>query len=203
MKLNLVETLLVNNPARDVLMRRSIAWLHDAAGVATVGRALEVGCGQGSGIREIARCFRPAAIDDFDLDERQIARARPHVAGLNGVPVRLWVCAAERIAAADASYDVVFEFAIVHHVPDWRRALAEIRRVLRPGGLFLFEELSLEFFRDVPLLSPLLRRFTVHPWDTMFDFPTFRRALADAGLRVAAVRAPLVPGWHWGVAVGA
>jgi len=202
-KLNVVETLLVNNPVRDLLMRRSVAWLHAAAGGATVGRALEVGCGQGSGIREIARRLRPPAIDGFDLDERQVARARAHVAALDGVPVRLWVGDAERIAAPAAAYDAVCEFAILHHVPGWRRALAEIRRVLRPGGRFFFEELSIEFFRDVPLVSPFLRRFTVHPWDTMFDFPTFRRALDDVGLRVTALRAPFVPGWHWGVAVRA
>src|SRR5439155_351023 len=83
---------------------------------------------------------------------------------------------AERIAAEDGRYDAVFELAIFHHVPGWRHALAEVRRVLRPGGVFLFEELSREFFSEVPVLSPLLRRFTEHPWDTMFDFPEFRRA---------------------------
>jgi ubiquinone/menaquinone biosynthesis C-methylase UbiE len=109
---------------------------------------------------------------------------------------------AERIEADDRSYDAVFEFTILHHVPDWRRALGEIRRVLRPGGLFLFEELSREFFSEMPVVSPLLRRFTVHPWDTMFDFPTFRRALGEtAGLRLTALRARPLPGWHQGVAV--
>ncbi len=80
-------------------------------------------------------------------------------------------------------------------------AVAEVRRVLRPGGLFLFEELSREYFHDTPIVSALLRRFTVHPWDTMFDFPAFRRALADEGLRVTALRSRLLPGWHEGVAV--
>ena len=73
--------------------------------------------------------------------------------------------------------------------------------MLRPGGVFLFEELSREFFSEVPVLSPLLRRFTEHPWDTMFDFPEFRRALGDAGLRVTALRPRPLAGWHQGVAV--
>jgi ubiquinone/menaquinone biosynthesis C-methylase UbiE len=157
-----------------------------------------VGCGQGDGLVEIGRRFRPEALDAFDLDEAQLARARARV---DGEAVRLWVGDAERIDAADERYDAVFELAMLHHVRDWRRALAEVRRVLRPGGLFLFEELSREFFTDVPLVSAALRRFTLHPWDTMFDFPTFRRALDQTGLRLTALRTRPLPGWHQGVAV--
>jgi ubiquinone/menaquinone biosynthesis C-methylase UbiE len=140
-------------------------------------------------------------MDAFDLDEAQIERARTRLADLTDVDLRLWVGDAERIAAPDASYDAVVELTILHHVPDWRRALGEIARVLRPGGVFLFEELSREFFHDTSFVGDLLRRFTVHPWDTMFDFPAFRAALADAGLRLTALRSRPMPGWHQGVAV--
>ena len=198
MKLNPVELALVNNPIRNVLLRSTVAWLWSAACAPPLGRVLEIGCGQGEGVREIARRFHPDTIDAFDLDAEQVARAR---ARLDGYPVRLSVGDAERIEADDGSYDAVFELAIFHHIPDWRRALAEVRRVLRPGGLFLFEELSREFFSDMPVVSPLLRRFTVHPWSTMFDFPTFRRTLAELGLRVTALRSRPLPGWHQGVAV--
>jgi ubiquinone/menaquinone biosynthesis C-methylase UbiE len=203
MKLNPVELALVNNPLRNVLLRGTMSWLHDAGCAPTFERVLEIGCGQGEGVREIARRFRPAAIDAFDLDEQQVTRARARLRDLggNGTAIRLWTGDTERIEAESGRYDGVFELAILHHVPGWRRALAEIQRVLRPGGLFLFEELSTEFFRDVPVVSDLLRRFTVHPWDTMFDFPTFRRGLAEAGLRVTALRSRVLPGWHVGVAV--
>lgn len=203
MKLNPVEMALVNSPIRTFLLRSTMGWLHDAACAPPLERVLEVGCGQGEGVRELQRWFRPRAIDAFDLDEAQIARARARLADVvaAGVPLRLWVGDAERIDAPDGTYDAVFELAILHHVPDWRRAVAEIRRVLRPGGLFLFEELSREFFYDTSFVGDLLRRFTGHPWDTMFDFAAFRGALADAGLRLTALRSRPVPGWHQGVAV--
>ena len=201
MKLNPVELVLVNNPLRDLLLRSTVGWLWSAACGPPVARVLEIGCGQGDGVREIVRRFRPRAVDAFDLDEAQVERARARLAAPLGAELRLWVGDAERIDAPDASYDAVFELTIFHHVPGWRRALAEVRRVLRPGGVFLFEELSREFFSDVPVLSPLLRRFTVHPWDTMFDFPEFRRALGDTGLRVTALRPRPLAGWHQGVAV--
>jgi SAM-dependent methyltransferase len=177
-----------------------VGWLCSAACAPPVARVLEIGCGQGEGVREIMRRFHPRAVDAFDLDPAQVGRARARLAAADGA-VRLWVGDAERVAAEDARYDAVFEFTIFHHVPAWRRALAEVQRVLRPGGVFLFEGLSREFFSEVPLVSPFLRRFTVHPWDTMFDFPEFRCALGDAGLRVTALRARPLAGWHQGVAV--
>ena len=200
MKLNPVELTLINNPLRNVLLHATVGWLWGAACAPSPERVLEIGCGQGEGVREIVRRFRPRAVDAFDLDEKQVERARARLADLDGAG-RLWVGDAERIDAPDGAYDAVVELTILHHVPDWRRALAEIRRVLRPGGLFLFEELSREFFTEVPLLSPFLRRFTVHPWDTMFDFPLFRRGLAEEGLRLTALRARPLAGWHQGVAV--
>jgi ubiquinone/menaquinone biosynthesis C-methylase UbiE len=202
-KLNPVELVLVNNPLRALLLRSTMSWLSDAACAPALDRVLEVGCGYGEGVREIAQRFRPRAIDAFDLDEKQVARARDRLSDLaeDGTQLRLWVGDAEGIQADDATYDAVVELAILHHVPDWRRALKEIHRVLRPGGLFLFEELSIEFFNDVPLMSGFLRRFTVHPWDTMFSFPVFRAALDDTGLDLRALRSHIVPGWHTGVAV--
>jgi len=202
MKLNPVEMFLINNPLRTLALRATMSRLWAAACAPRLERVLEIGCGQGDGVRALVERLQPRAVDAFDLDARQVARAVTRLdGGCGGTPVRLWVGDAEHIAAPDGSYDAVLELTIFHHVPDWRRALREVRRVLRPGGLFLFEELSVEFFRDVPVLSPLLRRFTVHPWDGMFDFPTFRRALDDVGLRLTALRPRALAGWHEGVAV--
>ena len=47
------------------------------------------------------------------------------------------------------------------------------------------------------------RWLTDHPWHTMFDFPTFRAGLCDAGLRPQALRSHILPGWHSGVVVRA
>jgi ubiquinone/menaquinone biosynthesis C-methylase UbiE len=202
-KLNPVELALVNNPIRSAFLRGTLGWLRDAACAPPLERVLEIGCGYGAGVEEIARRFRPQAIDAFDLDEQQVARARDRLAALasNGIALRLWTGDAEHIDAPDAAYDAVFEFTIFHHIPHWPRAVNEVRRVLRPGGLFLFEELSREYFYDTALLGVLFRRFTVHPWEHMFDFPAFRRALSENGLRLTALRSRLLPGWHEGVAV--
>lgn len=203
MLLNQFETMLVNNPAREAMLRATVAWLHDAAGRPLLDRVLEIGCGNGAGVLAIDRRCRPRSIDAFDLDEAQVALARERLAELpkDGVDLRLWTGDAAHIDAEDGRYDAVFEFTIFHHVPDWSRALTEVHRVLRPGGYFLFEELSTEFFEEVPVVSALLRRFTEHSWGTMFDAAAFHRGLIEAGFTVKKLRAEVVPGWHLGVAV--
>jgi ubiquinone/menaquinone biosynthesis C-methylase UbiE len=203
MLMNAIERAAVNNPLRTAMLRGTLRWLrHSADGRRRFAHVLEIGCGQGEGIRQIQAAFDARRIDAFDLDPAQVARASARLAAHPaGAAVRLWVGDAERIPVADGTYDAVFEFTILHHVPHWVRALDEIRRVLKPGGLFLFEELSRELFQDVPLLSPLLRRLTVHPWDVMFDRRAFQRGLVESGLRTTAFRTQRLPGWHRGVAV--
>jgi ubiquinone/menaquinone biosynthesis C-methylase UbiE len=42
------------------------------------------------------------------------------------------------IQAADESFDAVFDFGVIHHVPAWEDAIREVRRVLEPGRYFRF-----------------------------------------------------------------
>jgi len=53
---------------------------------------------------------------------------------LAGVPGQVCRMDAERLALADASIDLVWSWGVIHHLPDTRRALSEIHRVLKPGG---------------------------------------------------------------------
>jgi ubiquinone/menaquinone biosynthesis C-methylase UbiE len=55
-----------------------------------------------------------------------------------GLAVETEVTDAEALPFEDASFDLVFGHAVLHHIPDLDRALAEFRRVLRPGGAIAF-----------------------------------------------------------------
>jgi ubiquinone/menaquinone biosynthesis C-methylase UbiE len=85
------------------------------------------------------------------------------------------------IAEPDASFDGVFVFGILHHVPAWRAALGELARVLRPGGVLLVEEIH---GTAVRIEDRVLG--TSHPPDAAFNWFEFRGALASAGLAIAA-----------------
>ncbi len=183
MRLNAAETALMNNPVRLVIQhlleaRRLLAMGGPMRG----GRALEVGCGRGVGVELILDRFGAGQVDAFDLDPRMVGLARRRLRG-RGERVRLWVGDASAIAAPDATYDAVFDFGIVHHVPDWRGALRELHRVLKPGGRLYAEEVFARFIND-----PLWRRVLEHPQEDRFDRDGFRDALSSTGFRVLATR---------------
>jgi SAM-dependent methyltransferase len=70
----------------------------------------------------------------------------------------------------------VFEVGVIHHVPQWRAALREIGRVLRPGGAFFFVEVSRG------RLTKGLYFFVPHDKESMFSADELVEALAEAGL---------------------
>ncbi len=190
MLLNRVETALMNNPVRAAVQRHFEARrLLDMGGGLRGGRALEIGCGRGVGTVLILEVFGASAVDAFDLDPRMVAQAR---ARLRGSPARLWVGDATAINVPEATYDAVFDFGIVHHVQDWRRAVAEVHRVLKPGGRLYAEE----------VLRPAItmtRWILEHPRTDRFDAAGFGRELQAAGLDLVATR-KLGPWFAWFVA---
>lgn len=166
MKLNAVEKALMNNPARAALQHHYEARvLERLGGRLNGGRALEIGCGRGVGAEVILERFGADHVVAFDLDPDMVERARRRLARY-GPRVTLSVGDATTIAEPDASFDAVFDFGIVHHVPDWRAAIGEVRRVLRPGGRFYFEEVT---------------RHALERWSyrTFLDHPEFDRFSAE------------------------
>jgi ubiquinone/menaquinone biosynthesis C-methylase UbiE len=143
MKLNFAERLLVNNPARAAaqilyegpLLRKLGRTVRD-------GTALEIGCGRGAGMEMILRQFEVAHVCGIDLDPLQIERARKRLEGKFPGRVTLVQGDAERLPFASASFDAVFDFGALHHIPDWQAGIADIRRVLKPGRTFFFEEVT-------------------------------------------------------------
>ncbi|MGH0029323.1 MAG: class I SAM-dependent methyltransferase [Myxococcota bacterium] len=176
MLLNRVEYALMNNPLRAAIQRRFEAGrLLRMGGALSGGRALEVGCGRGVGLELVASVFGAGSVDGFDLDPRMVAKARRRLSD-GGVRANVWVGDASAIAAGDGTYDAVFDFGIVHHVPDWRRAVSEIHRVLRPGGRLYAEEVLRRFIHN-----PVTRSLLEHPLEDRFDTDGFARALEAVG----------------------
>jgi ubiquinone/menaquinone biosynthesis C-methylase UbiE len=183
MLLNRAEELAMNNPVRAAVQHYGEApLLCRMGGTAPGARALEIGCGRGVGMEVILDRFAAANVDGFDLDPRMIAKARRRLAR-RGDRTRVWVGDATSIAAPDATYDAVFDFAILHHIPAWWDAVAEIHRVLRPGGCLYAEE-PLRAFITHPLWAWLLQ----HPQEDRFDAGQLRTSLVEAGFRVDGQR---------------
>jgi ubiquinone/menaquinone biosynthesis C-methylase UbiE len=179
MRLNRVEYALMNNPVRAAIQRRLEAKrLLELGGAMDGGVALETGCGRGVGVEIILDTFGARRVHAFDLDPRMVALARHRMKG-RGEQVRIWTGDVTAIPVPDNTYDAVFDFGIIHHVPNWQAGLAEIRRVLRPGGRLYAEEVFESF-----ISHPLWRRLLTHPQSHV----RFREGLAGCGLKPIASR---------------
>lgn len=180
MKLNAIERAAMNNPIRAAHQhRREAAWFRRLAGGDLAGRdVLEVGCGRGVGAEVILDRLHARRVTAFDFDESMVELARRR---LHNRPVSLSVGDACDIRQPAASQDTVVDFGIIHHVPQWQEAIAEIARVLRPGGQLLFEEVPRHM-----LETWAFRTFTVHPRDNRFDAGEFAAELARHGLHGTA-----------------
>lgn len=180
MKLNRVEKALMNNPVRAALQRRYEApLLERLGGRVDGGRVLEIGCGRGVGTEIILERFRAGEVHAFDLDPDMLRRAGSRFRRYPPGRVRLSVGDAAAIAASDGSFDAVFDFGIVHHVPEWRRAVSEVARVLRPGGRFFFEEVTRH-----ALDRWVYRTFLDHPREDRFTAREFVDEVERRGIRV-------------------
>jgi ubiquinone/menaquinone biosynthesis C-methylase UbiE len=181
MILNRIEYALMNNPVRAAIQRHFEARrLLRMGGAMKGGRALEVGCGRGVGTELVLGVFGADSVDAFDLDPRMVTRARARLIA-HASRVRLWVGDVTAISARDATYDAVFDFGIIHHVPEWRRALAEVHRVLKPGGTLYAEEALGRM-----VVHPITRRLLEHPQSDRFDSSAFADELSETGLELIA-----------------
>ncbi len=181
MILNWLEFLLMNNPMRAFVQRHFEGpRLEKMGGALAGGYALEIGCGRGVGTEIILDRFGAARVDAVDLDPRMIRRARKR---LKDRPARLWVADATHLEVDDSTYDAAFDFGIIHHIPDWRKALAELWRVLKPGSRFYAEEVLRAF-----ISRRVCRALFAHPWEDRFDHEQFIAGLRQAGFSVLATR---------------
>jgi SAM-dependent methyltransferase len=183
MRMNRIEKWLVNGS-----IKRWLHWHYEAPALDRLGgraegaTALDVGCGNGVGMQVILARFGVATVDGLDIDPSQLSHARRRLRGLPSDRMRLIEADATRIPAADDSYDVVFDFGLLHHIIDWRRTVAEIVRVLRPGGRFYFEEVPGSSLRSWPS-----RVLLEHPTDDRFQADDFTEELRRCGLVIGDV----------------
>ena len=97
------------------------------------GQALDVGCSIGVIDEHLAMAWPHWEIVGVDIDAEALRLAQTRCADL-------FLCLGDamRLPFPDATFDLVLCAQVYEHVPDWRRLLWEIHRVLRPGGICFF-----------------------------------------------------------------
>jgi len=128
-------------------------------------RALEIGAGTGYFTLNMLRAGLIDEATCSDISPGMLATLKANARGL-GLKVKTKAADAEELPFADASYDLVFGHAVLHHIPNLERAFAEFARVLAPGGTIVFagepsrygDKLAGVPKRAAGALAPLWRR---------------------------------------------
>lgn len=95
-------------------------------------RVLEIGVGLGADHQRFA--MAGAKLTGIDLTQRAVDHTRRRL-GLFGLTSELSSADAENLPFAPDSFDVVYSWGVIHHSPNTPRAVAEIHRILAPGGV--------------------------------------------------------------------
>lgn len=174
---------------------------------------LEIGCGVGVDTARFARAG--AEITAVDLTEAAVSLAN-RLLELEQLPGKAVVADAEELPFDDDSFDLVYSWGVLHHTPHIDRALAEVRRVLRPDGalrIMLYGRPSFfalavwlrQMARERRVLSvrEALGRGLESPGTRAFTKAEAQRMLAgfaDVDVRQVATRYDRIPidrlGWH-------
>jgi ubiquinone/menaquinone biosynthesis C-methylase UbiE len=110
-------------------------WALAQLAIASRRRCLDVGCGAGRAIEQIAASAPAARIDGVDYSPTSVAAARRRNAALvESGRVAIQVASVAALPFADATFDLVTAVETHYYWPDLRANLREVRRVLEPGG---------------------------------------------------------------------
>jgi ubiquinone/menaquinone biosynthesis C-methylase UbiE len=179
MKLNWAERWVVNNPVRVFQQHIEVKWLRQMMPLKTGAIILEVGCGRGAGARLIQKAFSPSQLHILDLDIKMIQGAKTYLSGSTTDIMTMYVGDSIDLPFKSDALDALFGFGFLHHVPNWRRALSEVARVLKSGGVYYMEELYPSLYQNV-----ITKRILLHPEHDRFTSKDLRVELDSAGLNL-------------------
>lgn len=135
------------------------AILIERSGIKDGMHVLEMGCGSGAYTPSVARAVGAGGkVAALDIQENMIAQLerklkRPENRDIENI--KTYVHSAYDLPFDDGVLDLVYTIAVLQEIPDKQRALKEVRRVLKPGGVLAVTELFQD--PDYPLRSTTIR----------------------------------------------
>lgn len=179
MKLNWAERWVVNNPSRVVQQTIEAKWFKRMMPLKPGASILEFGCGRGAGAKLIQKNFKPALLLAQDLDLGMLRKATHYLTRNEREKISLSVADIIEIPFKDESFDAVFGFGVLHHVPHWQKSLLEIARVLKAGGIYYIEELYPALYMNF-----ITRHLLLHPEENRFKSNDLKKTMQQAGLPI-------------------
>lgn len=150
-------------------------------------RVLDVGCGPGSITLGLAEAVSPGEVVGVDIQPAQVEQARTLAASREVRNVRFEAASVYALPFPDRCFDAAFANGVVMHLAEPVQALAELGRVLRPGGIAGVRDPDFGASLYAPM-TPLLERLLAlraqvrrHNGGDPFRPRDYRRLLLEAG----------------------
>jgi ubiquinone/menaquinone biosynthesis C-methylase UbiE len=182
MRLSRIEFLAMNNPLRRFIQKhlefRIFKQLLKKHNINLTGKIiLDAGCGSGYSTELLIKEFTPSKIIAFDFMQEQINLAKKR-----GLKADFFVGDITKIDLPSNAFDAAFIFGVLHHVAEWKEALREIGRVLKPGSVVLMEEPNKTGLGHFGHLG------FVHPEEAMFSWSEFENEIEHGGFKILGKR---------------
>lgn len=142
-------------------------------------KILEIGCGNGIGTRLIQEFFKPSEFIATEFDERLVEIAKIKNKGSN---VLIEAGNATNLRFMDNEFDSVIGLSVIHHIPNWKDCIDELHRVIKPNGLLIIKELSIETFESP--LGRISRHLVSHPYESMLRKDEFLEYIEQQGFKL-------------------
>jgi 2-polyprenyl-3-methyl-5-hydroxy-6-metoxy-1,4-benzoquinol methylase len=144
------------NPEMDRFYTLAFDWILETLGDTSGETILDVGCGYCYHTKRLARGH--LAITAIDFSEAALARASTTLAQAGiANQVTLQQADATDLPFEDKSFDHVLMWGVLMHIPQAEKALAELSRILKPGGKLVLSETNAHSL-EVRFLEPLIER---------------------------------------------
>jgi ubiquinone/menaquinone biosynthesis C-methylase UbiE len=144
---------------------------------------LEIGCGTGSTAIAHAPYVKHILATDFSMRMVEIARDKARAAGIDNVTFE--ALPVDELGVADASVDAVMAHSLLHLLEDKEQAIADVHRMLKPGGVFVTSTACLgDMMPLFRLVLPLGRFLRLFPLVKVFTVTELKDTLEKAGFQI-------------------
>jgi len=180
MKMNKFEYLLMTfDLGRYAYLKGIVKKLHEISQLGADKKILEIGCGNGVGTQLIQEVFKPREFIATEFDQNLV-----EIAQMKNMGTKVIVEAgdATQLRFQNNAFDAVIGLSVIHHIPNWKDCVSELHRLIKPNGLLILKELSIETFESP--LGKLSRYLVEHPYDAMLRKSEFLEVLERQGFKI-------------------
>ena len=160
-------------------------------------RLLDIGCGGGVLAEEFAKLG--CQVTGIDISDESLAVARAH-ARTQGLTIAYQSGSAAQLPFDGSSFEVVSCCDALEHIPAWEQVIAEVGRVLKPEGLFLFDTINRTSKSRVNFIFglqdfPFTRLFPkdAHVWEMFITPEELSSVLEQNGMKVQGMSGGAIP----------